>query len=120
MNAVLTASDEYFVTRGGGTITGWLNALYTDALGRPIDAPTLALLTSQLTSGLTRLDVALAVFTGDEYFARLVNGFYLDLLHRPADAAGLALWVGQLRSARTDQQVIADIASSDEYFAKLT
>jgi phospholipase/lecithinase/hemolysin len=35
--AQITASQEYFQTRGAGTNAGFLNALYQDALQRPLD-----------------------------------------------------------------------------------
>src|SRR5262249_31775585 len=37
LRAILIGSDEYFVTRGGGTVSGFLNAMFQDVLGRPID-----------------------------------------------------------------------------------
>jgi len=35
--AAIAGSPEYFQVRGGGTNTGFLNALYQDALGRALD-----------------------------------------------------------------------------------
>src|SRR5262249_55866610 len=38
VQVAITGSPEYFQTRGGGTNDGFLQALYQDALGRPIDS----------------------------------------------------------------------------------
>src|SRR5206468_3539960 len=37
VQALILGSGEYFVTQGGGTVNGFLAALYRDVLGRQID-----------------------------------------------------------------------------------
>jgi hypothetical protein len=37
LEANIVGSDEYFITRGGGTVNGYLQTLYQDVLNRPID-----------------------------------------------------------------------------------
>ncbi|HVW38782.1 MAG TPA: DUF4214 domain-containing protein, partial [Pirellulales bacterium] len=116
--AELAGSNEFFVEQGGGTNAGFLNALYQDTLGRPIDSGGLAWWTSRLAAGQSRTQVAAQILATDEYRAGVVQATYQLLLRRNADAAGLAHWVGVLRTGVSDQQFTAVIAGSDEYFAE--
>src|SRR5262249_23281978 len=49
LEANFLGSDEYFITRGGGTVNGDLQALYQDVLNRPIDPIGLQLASTFLT-----------------------------------------------------------------------
>jgi uncharacterized delta-60 repeat protein len=137
--AALLGSAEYFQTRGGGTNSGFLSALYQDVLGRPIDASGQATFTQFLASGGTPTQAAAVLLGSTEYDQNLVQGFYQHFLHRPADAAGLNAFVSKLQAAPTFQQpivvsdptsiinnaltdeaVIAIFVGSQEYFARVT
>jgi len=116
VEALIIGSDEYFADQGGSN-DAFLNAVYQDVLGRPIDSTGLAWWNSLLAAGQTRTQVASQILSTDEYRQRVVQLTYLRLLHRTASAAELAYWVGVLRSGASDQQVAADVAGSDEYYA---
>lgn len=116
--AALAGSSEFFIVQGGGTNDGFLQALYQDALGRPIDPGGLAWWSAQLDAGLSRTQVAVSILASDEYRANLIQSAYQHLLGRSADAGGLAFWLNALRAGATDQQLNAGLASSAEYFAK--
>ena len=90
--SALAASPEFFVTQGGGTNNGFLNALYQAALGRPIDSAALEYLGQELSAGVSRQQIVAAVFSSDEYLTDVVNGLYEHLLQRAADAGALAYW----------------------------
>jgi hypothetical protein len=119
MEAGIVGSPEYFQVRGGGTNTGFLTALYQDALLRAPDAGGLAGFTNVLAAGATRGQVAALIFGSQEFQQDLVQGFYQNLLGRPADTGGLNGFVNAMQHGATDQQVIAAIAGSDEFFARL-
>lgn len=121
VDIILTSSQEYFVSQGGGTNQGFVQALWQDALGQPVDAVTLATLTQQLNSGVTsRQNVATLVFLSNAYKAVLIQDFYQSLLDRAASTAEVAAWTNFLSSpGARDEQMIAALASSDEYFADL-
>jgi uncharacterized protein (TIGR03118 family) len=114
----LTGSPEYFTAEGGGTNSGFLDALFHDALGRPVDAGAAQFFSQALAAGAGRAQVAAAVFSSSEYLDDVVSGIYQQLLERPADASGLAYWAGQLAHGAHDEQITAAIAASDEYFNK--
>jgi len=66
----------------------------------------------------TRLDVATAIFTGEEHVGQVVQGLYQSTLGRPGDEAGVRFWVDQIRQRRrTLAQVVASFYGSAEYFA---
>jgi hypothetical protein len=93
-----------------------LNAVYLDALGRPIDPAGLNWWLAVLSLGASRTQVAYQVLSTQEYRQDVVKQAYLQLLNRPADPAGLAGWVSLLNAGGTDQMVYAGIAGSQEYF----
>src|SRR5262249_37213262 len=89
VKAQLLGSAEYF-TKHGGTNAGFLDGLWRDVLGRPIDAGALATYTGRLARGTTRAAVALAVASSPEARKALVTLYFTRFLHRAADAKGLA------------------------------
>jgi hypothetical protein len=112
--ATLAGSPEFFL-RSGGTTTGFLDALFQAALGRPIDPPTRTAFDQALAAGATREQVAGVLFQTPEYRQGLVRGYYDQFLHRPADPAGLAAWVRLLEAGWRDEQVIAVLVHLREY-----
>lgn len=116
LSAILAGSNEFFAAQGGGTIDGFLNAVYEDALGRPIDPAGLAWWKFNFALGLTRAQVVAQILGRQEYRQDVVKQAYLHLLHRPADPAGLNNWTAALNSGSSDQLAYASIAGSQEYF----
>jgi uncharacterized protein (TIGR03118 family) len=114
----LASSPEYFADRGGGTIDGFLDALFQDALGRAVDSGARQFFDQALADGATTAQVAAIVFSSPEYLSDVVNNIYLGFLDRPADSSGLGFWSSQLAQGATDGQIIAAVTASDEYFDK--
>jgi uncharacterized protein (TIGR03118 family) len=119
MSAAIVGSAEYAQSRGGGTTSGFVAALYQDALGRAPDAAGQSFETQQLAAGVNRTQVANMVFASAEFQQDLVKNDYQLLLNRSADSVGLASFTAALQQGQTDQQVAASIAGSDEFFARL-
>lgn len=115
--ASIVGSPEYYANRGGGSDRGFLNALYQDALGRPIDAQGLSYFEQQL-SHEGHAAVAAQVFGSPEYRDVLVNEDFMLLLDRPAEASAQSFYAGQLAHGTNNDALLAAIAASDEYFAK--
>jgi uncharacterized delta-60 repeat protein len=130
----LINSPEFF-QRAGGTNTGFLSALYSDALNRPIDPSGLSNWGQLLTLGLPRVNVATDIVTSAEYYAGVVRYDYQTYLGRPADSVGLNGFVAQLQSGAsralqpifvgtgpvtaqgtTDETVLAIILGSQEFY----
>src|SRR5262249_10187936 len=84
--AGILSSPEFFPTQGGGTNAGFLNALYVNVLGRPIEPAALTLDSALLASGAySRYQIAFFVITSTEADNVVVQDFYMMFLHRPAD-----------------------------------
>jgi NAD(P)H-dependent FMN reductase len=116
LKAQVLGSAEYLAVQGGGTVHGFLNALYLDVLGRPIDPAAEALFSQQLAQSATREQVALAVLTSLEARQDLVEALYQRFLHRAPTASELQAATGLLSNGGSDADVIALLVGSPEYF----
>jgi hypothetical protein len=127
--AFIAGSPEFLASRGGGTISGWLNAIYADALGRAVDASGTSSFTAALSNGTrTYQQVADIIFTSPEFDNDLVagvapaqmsdfnQGYYPRFLYRLADPAGQAVWVAALQSGASPNMIIAGILGSQEFY----
>jgi hypothetical protein len=119
VQAGITGSGEYFQNRGGGTINGFLNALYQDGLGRAIDPSGQSIFSAALAGGATPGQVASAIFGSGEYLQDVIQADYEQFLHRPADNFGLTSFLNALKAGATDQAVAAVFLGSGEYFANV-
>jgi hypothetical protein len=116
---ILSGSSEYFLTQGGGTNDGFLDALYRDALNRPVDAFGRASFDRALNGGASRADIARAVFASTEFRQNLVESFYQAYLNRAADSTGLNVYVRFLGQGGSDETLIAALVGSAEYTARV-
>ncbi|HVA46390.1 MAG TPA: FG-GAP-like repeat-containing protein [Pirellulales bacterium] len=116
MAQALVGSQEYFQTQGGGSNAGFLRALFHDALGRPIDAGSLAYFEGLMDRGLTASDAAAVVFSSEEYRRIRVDALFEQFMDRPAGAAVAAYFAGEIDRGESDELVIAQLISSDEYY----
>ena len=113
--ALIAGSNEFFATQGGSTVSGFLNALFEDALGRQPDAAGLASLGQAISNGMSRSQAALLVFGSLEYDTDLVASSYERLLRRAADAPSLSFLAASVQNGFTYDQLIATLAGSAEY-----
>src|SRR5262249_54287413 len=117
VRAAIVGSGEY-LTLHGGTVAGFLAALYEDALGRQADPAGVNGFTQMLAAGTSRAQVATLFYSSTEYRLSLVRGDYDFALERSADPDGLLGWFGFLRSGGDDQTLLANLLGSPEGFAK--
>ncbi len=128
MAAQFTASSEYFAFRGG-TNEGFVAGLYEQVLQRGVSPSEIPPWVTLLDNGVSRLDVAGAFLTSQEYRASQIDNsnpsqyilypmthtpYYFTFLLRAADSGGLAAWVNALNAGATDQEVLAQIFGSAE------
>jgi hypothetical protein len=114
----LAGSPEYFQNRGGGTNSGFLAALFQDALGRPIDSCGAESWGAMLAGGVSRTQVALDILNSDEYHRNLVATYYNTFLDRSIDQTSQSS-VNALNQGTPDQSIIAALVASPEYNAKI-
>jgi uncharacterized repeat protein (TIGR01451 family) len=112
LEAILLASNEYFMTRGGGTNAGWLAAVYQDVLGRAIEAAAVQSGTQALAAGVTRLQFAQAVINSQEGLTVEVQALYRQFLGRAADPGGLNAFVSALQAGQTTNASASDAPAS--------
>jgi cyclophilin family peptidyl-prolyl cis-trans isomerase len=115
----LLSSADFFNSQGGGTNTGYLNALGRELLHGSLDAATQARLSQRLTNGASRLSVLQDLVQTDltAVTQQGVQNITQQYLHRAATAAELSADVPLLEKGK-ENQVIASQVTSNEYFNK--
>jgi hypothetical protein len=115
--AALVGSDEYFA-RHRSTNLGFLQAAYSDILGRRLDSSGQAFYLNLLASGVSRTAVASQLLTSTEYRTNLVSGFYTKLFGRSGSSTEVAGYVAVIAAGETDEQVINAFLTTGEYFLR--
>jgi hypothetical protein len=113
--AQLFGSNEYF-SKAGGTNASYVEAAYTDVLGRKPDPSGKAYWTNKLTNGADRGSVALQFINSPEARRRLVDDQFLRILDRLPTAAEQANWVAALPSDNGEQAMIVALVSGASYY----
>jgi hypothetical protein len=112
-------SQEYLA--GHSDSSSFVNGLHADVLGRPADAPGLAVWLRMMQTGVNRAAVVHGFLTSREANLRRVERYYADFLHRSPDPAGQQTWVSLLQTVfgSPPDLVAAAILASDEYLAQV-
>jgi hypothetical protein len=118
VKALFFGSDEYSQTHGAGSNDKFLDALYSDVLGRAVDPGARAALDQALAEGVSRTAIAQSILQSQEGYQGLVGSLYFTFLHRKADGAGLNQFVNDLQQGIRDEMVIGALVGSDEYFGR--
>jgi hypothetical protein len=112
------------VVMGVPTVNTFIESVYENLLGRPVDPDGLAHWTNALNAlGNTeggRAKVVADIESSPEYRLDVVNQLYLQYLHRPANDSGAQTWVNLLGNGWSIQQVAANIATSTEFIQNQT
>jgi len=112
--AMVAGTPEYYALHGS-TTTGFLNGLYTDALGRPDSEGAFVTAVNQ---GVSRQSVAEAVFTSPEGLLHQVLADYEQFLGRSGVGdPGAAEFASAMASGVSHEVVVSDLLGSPEYQA---
>lgn len=117
--AQIVNSDEYLTLHAGGN-DAFLSALFSDSLGRPIDAAAKTHFDTELTAGATHAQIADEIFASAEYRTDVVRDLFMLALDRTPDSGGSGYFADQLAHGKTDDQVLAEIMSSPEYLNRIS
>jgi hypothetical protein len=109
-------SSPEFYARAGNSLTAYVDALYSNVLGRSADSAGQSSWVQALSSGVSSANVALAFLTSPERESSVVQSDYQQYLRRTASAAEVAGWVKVMQHGATSTQVQADFLGSQEYF----
>lgn len=119
--AVVLGGDEYYQAAveepASPTDSAWLDALYGDLLGRPVDEGGRTWALGLLGAGQSRYQVARHVLHTTEALGLLIDGTYGQLLRRAADPGGRTYWTSRLQRGSHPELLVAQIAGSSEYVA---
>ncbi len=111
-------------TPGTPSPSSFIESVYENLLGRPVDPEGLSHWTNALNAlGNTeggRAKVVADIESSAEYRLDVVNQLYLQYLHRPANESGAQTWVNLLGNGWSIQQVAANIATSAEFIQNQT
>jgi N-acetylneuraminic acid mutarotase len=116
VRALIYASDEYYIKRGGNSDVGWLTAMYSDIFGRSVDPGGSNTFMTALKAGISKMNIAFTLMFSQEGLKRQVNGLYQTYLHRDADPTGQQIFVDAFARGAKDEMIIAIILGSNEYF----
>jgi hypothetical protein len=114
MRADILGSPEFFAD-SGGTNSGYVSALYLQALGRPADSSGAAFWENALANGMSRTSVASGFIMSQEGSNDEVDWLYYWLLHRSPDPTGLQGFSQDVQRGVATQAIIAAIMASPEY-----
>lgn len=116
VEAVMASSEEYFQTRANQDNSVFLETVYLDTLGRPIDEAARFGFLQQLNAGTSRKAIVDVIFASIEHHQVTVTGYFQQLLRRITDPEGLAYFASvALASGARQEQVVAGICGADEY-----
>jgi hypothetical protein len=119
VKANILGSNEFFL-KSGATVPSYLNAVYENEIGRPIDSVALATWIPIASSSIAgRANAAFGIMRSAEGEKAEITSIYETVLGRLAEASGEAGWVSLLQHGVSDAQVIAGIIGSNEYFATI-
>ncbi len=97
--------------------SAYVDALYTDVLGRAADTQGKTAFVQKLQNGTSRATVAGEFLGSAERFGRVVDSYYTGFLKRTESSAERQGWVQQLLDGRQTTQSLAELfLSSAEYF----
>ncbi len=108
----LVTSSEYF-TRHGATSTTYIQALYTDVLGRSASSSDLSVWNAVFGQSGS-FAVAAGVVDSDEAHRVQISSLYPRYLHRAADTGGVNDWAQSMGAGTTFETVTSRIAGSAE------
>jgi cyclophilin family peptidyl-prolyl cis-trans isomerase len=114
VRVVLASSPEFYQTKGGGTNSGYLTALYQVGLGRAIDPTGLAADMQAFANGANLIQIAETVFTSAEIAGNTATSLLNQFLHRSNDVGNV--FTGALTAGVYEELAEMVILGSDEYF----
>jgi hypothetical protein len=115
LRSLLYGSDEYFATRGGGIVDGFLDALYLDVLHRLPDDGGRALWTGRIEHGTSRTLIAASILGLPEPVDVVIKTHYEHLVGRTPGATEIGYWRSQWPNDG-EFRLIAELAGSGEYY----
>jgi len=115
LEAGFVASNEFYA-HVGGTNKAFVDALYSDLLGRPAEFDGQDIWLKQMNQGVSRYSIALSFATSPEREASRIQADYERFLVRPADPDEVSFWENAFIHGLSNEDVAADFTASPEYY----
>src|SRR5205814_1937202 len=96
----------------------FVNQVYEDLLGRPVDGGGAAYWTSYLNAGHSRAEVVRNLESGTEFLGDQVDGTFQWLLHRGADPGAQDYFVHLMQAGAPPEQIATLLAGSPRCSAR--
>jgi uncharacterized repeat protein (TIGR01451 family) len=96
----------------------WVEGMYRTLLARESDSPGLLYWVRQVSSGMSRVDVARAFWESDGHRAVQIQALYRNLLDREAPPDAYAYWTGVFQSGASETDVQVLFLTSQEYVSR--
>ncbi|MCI0456322.1 MAG: choice-of-anchor E domain-containing protein [Gemmataceae bacterium] len=96
----------------------WVEGLYRTLLGREADPAGLLYWVRQVSSGVSRVDIARAFWTSEGHRAMQIQALYRNLLDRDAPPDAYAYWTGIFQSGASETDVTTLFLTSPEYLSR--
>jgi hypothetical protein len=120
LEAGFIGSAEYYQF-AGGTDRAWVDAMYTNLLGRLPDQGGQDYWVAQLAAGANRANVAYGFAGSAERMGQNVMALYNKYLGRGAGQSEIDYWVDQfINHGQTNEDVVTGFVSSNEYYNRKT
>lgn len=119
LEARLMGSREYFVRKGGGTVSGFLNAVASDMMGQSLTTAQRNAFTRMLSAGASLRSVVAKVQHLPAACAHRVDAMYDLYLRRAPDPVGATDATQALLLGMTPEKVVTAIMASNEYASHL-
>ncbi|HVX13772.1 MAG TPA: DUF4214 domain-containing protein [Pirellulales bacterium] len=114
--ALLINSNEFYQD-AGGTVQGFITAVYEDALKRAPDPTALVYFENALNSGaMTHIEFATTILNSSEFLNLSINGLFEKYLGRPVDPNGLQTFVNNFNNGYGTQSNTETLLTTPEFY----
>lgn len=114
VRASLIGSGEYLQSHGG-TISGAIQGLYQDVLGRNAANAEVSYWVG-VSAHASLAGIAYGFFTSDEHRLGLIGGWYQQYLHRSCDSGGSSFWLNRMKQGLRQESLQGALVASAEYY----
>jgi hypothetical protein len=119
MKALVLGSDEYVVRRGGGSMDGFLQAVYGDVLHRTAASVEIHAWEATRVTANARGTIATAILDSPEADLLQAADLFPQFLRRPSTPAERQEFTLAFEDGLITEQAVALVLASDEYLGRL-
>ena len=120
LDAALVGSDEFYL-RNGGTNAAWIEAAYQKLLGRPADSGALTWATDQLSSSVSRGELALKLAMSIEHEETVARSDFEHYWKTTVDDQSVNYWAAHFATGQaTNESLVMTLLDTNQYYEEVT